>query len=195
MAPSNDQPILSGTTNGTTNGTKSGNDDVNGNFQNGDPSDIASRLFVERSEKAFGSRSVSLVDLPAGAIFAKITTATPSTKAYSSVQISESAHIELNSDLVYINHSCDPNLVFDMARFEVRVVKDKELRKGDSLTFWYPSSEWDMAQPFDCTCGSKDCRGVISGAKDMDEQVLRHYWLNEHIERMLAARSTEKNGS
>jgi hypothetical protein len=152
-----------------------------------DVPDLASRLHVERSEKAFGSRAVSLIDLPAGALFARIMTATPAAKAYSSVQISENAHIELNSELVYCNHSCSPSLVFDMSKFEIRVAPGKDLKKGDVLTFWYPSSEWEMAQPFDCSCGTDKCKGRISGAKDIDETVLREYWLNEHIERMLAA--------
>lgn len=183
MAPLNDQPIMNGKTNGHTNSIPK--------LKPGDENPpLASRLHVQRSEKAFGSRAVSLVNLPAGNLFARITTATPATKAYSSVQISENDHIELNSDLVYCNHSCDPSLIFDMSKFEIRVAADRDLKKGDVLTFWYPSSEWDMAQPFDCSCGTDRCQGRISGAKDMDLAVLREYWLNEHIERMLAARKT-----
>lgn len=75
-----------------------------------------------------------------------------------------------------------------MSKFEVRVSANRDLQKGDALTFWYPSSEWEMAQPFDCTCGSRECKGRISGAGDMDEAVLRGYWLNKHIEDMLDAR-------
>jgi len=178
-----------------------GNAKVNGNAatsgkdQVHDLAFIATRLHVERSERAFGSRAVSLVDLPAGAVFAKITTATPATKAYSSVQISEMAHIELNSELVFVNHSCDPSLVFDMGRFEVRVGDGRDLKKGDELTFFYPSSEWDMAQPFDCNCGSVKCKSVIDGSRKMDEAIVREYWLNGHIERMLDARDARKNGT
>ncbi|KAF2399491.1 hypothetical protein EJ06DRAFT_531031 [Trichodelitschia bisporula] len=153
--------------------------------------DLASRLSVERSDVAFGSRAVSLVDLPAGALFARIATATPGTKAYSSVQVAESAHIELNSELLYCNHSCDPSLVFDMGAMEVRVGEGRALRKGDSLTFFYPSTEWDMAQPFECSCGAEKCLGWIHGAKDIDEQVLGRYYLNEHIVRMLKSRAGE----
>ncbi|KIW00097.1 uncharacterized protein PV09_08283 [Verruconis gallopava] len=150
---------------------------------------LASRLYVERSEKAFGSRAISLVDLPAGSLFARITNASPAVKAYTSVQTSENDHIELNSDLVYCNHSCDPSLIFDMSRFEIRVAPHRDLKKGDALTFWYPSSEWEMDQPFDCTCGSSQCKGRISGAKDLSDEILREYWLNDHIERMIAARA------
>jgi hypothetical protein len=147
---------------------------------------------VEHRPGAFAARSVSLVDLPAGAIFARINTPTPATCAYSSVQASKTLHIELNNDLVYINHSCRPTLIFDMARWEVRVNPDlKEgLHAGDELTFFYPSSEWDMAQPFDCLCKQKECKGRITGAKDMPREVLGQYWLNQHIEELLQENSS-----
>ncbi|KAF2259483.1 hypothetical protein CC78DRAFT_66557 [Lojkania enalia] len=149
--------------------------------------DLTRLLRVEHLPGAFASRSVSLVDLPAGAIFARITSPTPAACAYSSVQASRDLHIELNCDLVYINHSCRPTLVFDMTRWEVRVCPDLEggLKVGDELTFFYPSTEWDMAQPFDCRCQQTDCRGTISGAKDMPLAVIRKYWLNPHIEELL----------
>lgn len=147
-------------------------------------------LHVARSSEAFGSGAISLVDLPAGALFAKITTATPSKKAWTSVQTGRNSHIELNSDLVFCNHSCDPSLVFDMGKMEVRVVDHRPLKKGDVLTFFYPSSEWEMDQPFDCTCGAGEniCRGRISGAKTMPKQQLEGYWLNDHIVDMLKER-------
>lgn len=63
------------------------------------------RLHVNRSAKAFGSGAVSLIDLPAGALFAKITGTTPGKKAYTSVQTGRDSHLELNSD-------CKPLAVF-----------------------------------------------------------------------------------
>jgi hypothetical protein len=182
MAPSIETPILQ-----------------NGSATEGSTSevhDLSTRLRVERGDPStFSSRAVSLIDLPSGALFARITTATPSKKAYSSVQVSENSHIELNSELVYINHSCKPNLVFDMAKFEVRVHDGRELKKGDGLTFFYPSSEWEMAQPFECGCGEKECLGTIRGAGEIDDGLLRRFWLNKHIEKLLGARKNAKNGT
>ncbi|KAF1850089.1 uncharacterized protein K460DRAFT_360950 [Cucurbitaria berberidis CBS 394.84] len=160
--------------------------------------DLTRLLRVEHRPGSFASRSVSLVNVPAGAIFARISNPTPATCAYSSVQASRDLHIELNCDLVYINHSCKPSLVFDMQRWEVRVHPGLEggLKEGDELTFFYPSTEWDMAQPFQCLCGSKECRGTISGAKDMPLEVLKQYWLSSHIEELLEEKTTkETNGS
>jgi hypothetical protein len=146
--------------------------------------DLTRLLRVEKNPGSFASRSISLVSLPAGSIFARISSPTPAVVAYSSVQASRDLHIELNCDLVYINHSCKPSLVFDMERWEVRVA-EKDLEEGDELTFFYPSTEWSMAQPFECGCKEEGCRGEIKGAKDMDEGVLKQYWLNKHIEEML----------
>ena len=143
-------------------------------------------LQVHRSPKAFSSWAISQTSLPAGAVFAQITTATPGPKAYTSVQTGRDSHIELNSDLVFINHSCDPSLVFDMHAMEVRVVDHRPLTKGDVLTFFYPSTEWEMAQPFECVCGAAAgvCKRWIRGAKDMSPQELEGYWLNPHIVEM-----------
>lgn len=146
------------------------------------------RLRVNRSPKAFGSGAYSLISLPAGAVFAPITGTTPGPKRYTSVQTGRDTHIELNSDLVFCNHSCDPSLVFDMARMEVRVVDDKPLQAGDALTFFYPSSEWEMDQAFQCTCGAEQCRGWISGAKTMSKEELEGYWLNAHIAELVNER-------
>lgn len=113
-------------------------------------------------------------------------------KAYTSVQTGANSHIELNSDLVYCNHSCNPSLNFDMGKMEVRVVDDRDLKVGDQLTFFYPSSEWDMDQPFQCNCGAGEgvCKGVIDGAKKMDRKDLEGYWLNDHIKELLQERDS-----
>ena len=76
-----------------------------------------------------------------------------------------------------------------MQRWEVRVSEQGEgLKEGDELTFFYPSTEWSMAQPFECLCKTEACAGEIKGARDMSKEVLGRYWLNKHIEEMLAER-------
>lgn len=103
--------------------------------------------------------------------------------------------IELHSDLVFCNHSCRPSLVFDMARLEIRVADDRPLAIGDELTFFYPSTEWDMREPFECECRSKAgkrCGERIAGAKYADKTLLGKQWLNASIRELLAAeRPTE----
>ena len=143
----------------------------------------------------FSSKLVSLVDREPGATLTKIEGSVPtSERAYSSVQISEDADIELNSDLVYCNHACEPSVIFDMTAFEVRVA-DRALKKGDEVTFFYPSTEWEMQQPFECHCGSGKCLGAVRGAKYLDETVLKQHWLNSHIEHLLLRKTQIETGS
>lgn len=154
--------------------------------------ELSSLVQVEYGNGEFSSKLVSLVDREPGTLLAKIEGTVPTgTRAYTSVQISENKDIELNSDLVYSNHSCDPSVIFDMTKFEVRVGSKRPLRKGDDVTFFYPSSEWDMQQPFECSCGSEKCLGVVRGAKYLDDTVLKDYWLNQHIERLLKKRGPQ----
>ena len=93
---------------------------------------------------------------PEDAIVAFMARATYDVPNYLTVQISEDVHIELLPEcLECANHSCDPNCFFDTTRMELMAIKP--IHKGDELTFFYPSAEWDMNQSFKCLCGSKEC--------------------------------------
>lgn len=69
----------------------------------------------------------------------------------------------------------------------------KGLEIGDELTFFYPSSEWTMAQPFNCFCGASNCRGRIDGAGKMSAKQLEGLWLNGYIRDMIAERDEAKH--
>ncbi|KAH7069967.1 hypothetical protein BKA63DRAFT_92495 [Paraphoma chrysanthemicola] len=156
--------------------------------------DLTRLLRVEHNPGSFASRAVSLVTLPPHAIFARISSPTPATVAYSSVQASRDLHIELNCDLVYVNHSCDPSVVFDMQRWEVRV-GEKGIKEGEELTFFYPSTEWEMSQPFECLCKSPRCKGLIRGAREMGRKGLEGYWVGRHIEELLDEGERKEGGA
>ncbi|RYP67453.1 hypothetical protein DL771_007231 [Monosporascus sp. 5C6A] len=150
--------------------------------------DLDRIMVVRAAEGSFLSWAESLVDLPAGSLFARITGVTVGGPAtYSSVQAGRDLHVELHSNLLYINHSCAPTLEFDMERMEVRVAHDNDLKKGDVLTFFYPSTEWMMAQPFECWCGAGEgkCLGRVEGAAKLGSEKLRGRRLNRHIREML----------
>ncbi|KAG5983056.1 hypothetical protein E4U55_000898 [Claviceps digitariae] len=145
------------------------------------------------NDKEFTSKSLSKVALPPFAVYAKLTFP-PCTVAdeptYATVQMGKNSHLSLNSDLMYINHSCEPSLIFDMASMNI-LAGPKGLQPGDELTFFYPSTEWTMAQPFTCLCNHPSCRGVISGAKDMDPSKLEGTWLNPHIRELLEQKQAD----
>lgn len=157
-------------------------------------------LVVVDEPGAFASFSRSLVSLPPGALLARINMPplTLADKAYSTVQVSGTQHVELNCDLLFINHSCEPTVEFHVqnidgvAAIDVRVAaryhptgKVVGLQKGDGLTFFYPSTEWEMAQPFECKCSTKTCRKWIAGAKEMGWAKLQGLFLNDHIKELL----------
>lgn len=142
-------------------------------------------ILVELGKGDYSSRAVSLKSFQPGEVFARITGATSTNqRTFATVQTGKATDIELNTDLVFCNHSCNPSVVFDMHRMEVRVVDDRPLLSGEDVTFFYPSTEWDMQQPFDCNCGATQCVGWIHGAKYLSDDVLARYWLNPHIEEL-----------
>jgi hypothetical protein len=74
---------------------------------------------------------------------------------------------------------------------ELRVPGHRALRKGEDLSFFYPSTEWDSAKPFDCLCGSKKCFGSIQGAKYLSREELDAYYVNPHIQELVHERDNK----
>lgn len=117
----------------------------------------------------------------AGAILKKPT--------YLTVQTGVSTHITLSPTfLQYANHSCSPNTFFDTTRLEYIALQNIE--PGDELTFFYPSTEWKMQQPFSCNCNSHRCLGTISGAAFLSTSVLKNYRLTDFIQHQLSQQSS-----
>ncbi|RKO93896.1 hypothetical protein BDK51DRAFT_18365, partial [Blyttiomyces helicus] len=134
----------------------------------------------------FKSKLVTLTPVAKGGVVAKIEGQTKAAKRWSSVQVSADEHIELNSDLIFMNHSCNPSVFIDVKQMEIIATRD--LNSGDEITFFYPSTEWEMSQPFECWCGGEKCLKKVSGAKDLPADVLSHFQLSPHIEALLASR-------
>jgi SET domain len=100
--------------------------------------------------------------------------------SYLTVQTGDDTHITLKPEfLQYINHSCSPNMFFDTTNMQLLCLTPIE--PGDQFTFFYPSTEWQMAQPFECRCGSAACIGMIDGASKIDRAVLSRYRLTDYI--------------
>lgn len=97
------------------------------------------------------------------------------------VQVAENKHIILHPEfLQYINHSCNPNAFFNTTTMEL--VALQTIQPGDEFTFFYPSTEWFMAEPFHCLCGEASCIGIIKGAKELSADVLAKYRLTDFIQ-------------
>ena len=104
--------------------------------------------------------------------------------SYLTVQVGIDKHIMLHPEhLQYINHSCDPNVFFDT--HAMQIVALRAIAEGDEMTFFYPSTEWDMAQPFYCYCESSRCLQNIRGAKYIPKSELKKYRLTDFIQQQI----------
>ena len=82
-----------------------------------------------------------------------------------------------------MNHSCDPTTIMDTTRMLVFARRD--LAPGDELTFFYPSTEWEMSSPFICLCGAPNCIHVVAGARFLPLSTLEDHFLNHHIRELM----------
>jgi len=143
------------------------------------------RLNLVNNQKGFFARRSYTTGELIAVFSAKAVLSTPS---YLTVQTGINKHILLQPDhLQYINHSCDPNVFFDT--FSMEIIALRDIADGDEMTFFYPSTEWDMAQPFTCHCGSAKCLHEIGGAAHIPQQVLETYTLTRFIQQQLHDRA------
>lgn len=64
-----------------------------------------------------------------------------------SLQVDDHRHILLSPKyLESINHSCTPNVFFNTTTFQLECLRPISI--GDELSFFYPSTEWEMDAPF-----------------------------------------------
>jgi hypothetical protein len=146
------------------------------------------RQNIESNQKAFFAQRTYqpgevVTDFFAGAMLSEPT--------YLTVQVGIDKHIMLQPEhLQYINHSCDPNVFFDTHAMKVVALKD--IAEGDEMTFFYPSTEWDMAQPFTCYCGCSNCLGEIRGAAHISPEIINTYTLTRFIQQQLHDRSNKE---
>ena len=94
------------------------------------------------------------------------------------VQISRDKHTHVGK-LAALNHSCDPNVILDTDKMVM--VARQDIEKGAELSFFYPSTEWEMAAPFICLCGAANCIHVGAGARFLPLSTLENHYLNKHI--------------
>ncbi len=101
----------------------------------------------------------------------------------SSIQVGVDKHIEELGILAFLHHSCDPTVIVDTSTFEI--VAARAMEKGEPLTFFYPSTEWEMAKPFICQCRARHCIRSVAGAKYLAIDQLAPYFINQHIRDLL----------
>jgi hypothetical protein len=107
-----------------------------------------------------------------------------------SVQVGRSVHLDLpesygHEEIMdrffwrFMNHSCEPNAVIRGREvFALRAIDPRE-----EITFDYNTTEYALAEPFDCRCGSDRCAGLVQGFGSMPraEQERLRPLLAEHL--------------
>lgn len=145
-------------------------------------------------DQANGQRALYAASaIDAGACIAEFhAAAIMHTPSYLTVQKDDDEHIHLSpAHLQYVNHSCAPNAFFDTTYMSLIALK--AIAAGEEITFFYPSSEWDMAQSFSCRCGSEQCLGEIKGAAHLPAEVLIRYHLTDYINRKIQQSCSERH--
>ncbi len=121
-------------------------------------------------------RLVAIRPLVAGGRLFRIEGELSSRPSRYSVQIGENQHIDLGIghsfeeilDRYYwrfMNHSCEPNAVIRGRE----VLARRDIEVWEDITFNYNTTEYDMAEPFECRCGSPICLGRIQGFRHLSE--------------------------
>jgi hypothetical protein len=135
-------------------------------------------------------RLVALSPIPAGRrIFVINGRETPTPTRYS-VQVGMGLHLDQDhahdiTEVVrrycwrYMDHDCDPTTVVRNRS----VVARRDIDAGEGITFNYNTTEYVLAEPFNCKCGSALCMGTVRGAKYLTDaqRVLLDEWLADYL--------------
>lgn len=149
---------------------------------------------VVRAEGAY--RLVAVRAVGAGGRLFRIEGETTRCPSRYSVQIGENLHIDVGTghsaeEILdryfwrFMNHSCDPNTMVKGQK----VIVLRDIRPWEDVTFNYNTTEYDMAEPFTCRCGSARCLREIRGFKHLtaaEKERLRPL-LGAHLRRYLPA--------
>lgn len=73
--------------------------------------------------------------------------------------IGPSKKSEVEGNMLYLNHSCNPNAGVGGNYMFVAM---RDIKKGEEITFDYAMTD-DENYKMKCNCGSKNCRKIITG--------------------------------
>jgi len=87
-----------------------------------------------------------------------------------------------------VNHSCEPTCGM---RGQVELIALRDLRPGEEITYDYAMTDVDnqsmTCQEMKCLCGTKSCRGVITGSDWENEELRRKYggYFSTYVQRLI----------
>ena len=91
---------------------------------------------------------------------------------------------ERELSMLYLNHSCDPNLG---VRGEITFVARRKIRAGEELTHdWAMTDDDDYS--VECSCGAPDCRKTLTGKDWQRPDLQKRYagYFSAYLDRKIA---------
>lgn len=113
-------------------------------------------------------------------------------RTWRTLQVDDTRHLR-NDFLNFVDHSCSPNALLDVDKLALVAIRN--ISVGDPITFFYPGSEVELSQSFDCHCGSDECLKVINGGFYLNHEQMRRAldkgyctnFMSRQFERLLGA--------
>ena len=100
-------------------------------------------------------------------------------------QIGLDRFVAHNEIIRMVNHSCNPNCGIKVNSTGAHdFVAIRDLLKGEEITFDYAMRNYTVEHfPTQCKCGAKQCRGKITGWKDLsnDKKEEYHSWVPPYL--------------
>lgn len=107
-------------------------------------------------------------------------------KPDNALQISRNRYIDFRAPGVYANHSCTPNAGFSDDTILIAI---KDIEKGQEITYDYSTTmDKDTEASFEsgrCLCGSRACRGTITGFKTLPKSLQSFYKRLDVVQKFL----------
>ena len=91
---------------------------------------------------------------------------------------------EREQSMLYLNHSCDPNLGL---RGEITFVAMRDSRAGEELTHDWAMTD-DDGYSVECNCGASDCRKILTGKDWQRSDLQKRYagYFSAYLARKIA---------
>jgi uncharacterized protein len=107
------------------------------------------------------------------------------------IQISEELFIapveqaQREGSMLYTNHSCDPNIAI---QGQIVFVAMRGIAPGEELTHDWATTD-DLDYEMECKCGSRNCRGIVTGKDWMKKELQEKYrgWFCWFLQRKIEA--------
>ena len=131
------------------------------------------RSTAEKGEGIFATKDFKYDDL---VMIGRIEKDLKTSHSHSS-QIGLNRHVLHGGLISKVNHSCDPNCGIHLNEsgghdFHAR----KAIKKNDEITFDYAMRNFTVNFfPTNCQCGSKNCRGKITGWNSLTKEKKKEY--------------------